>query len=133
MPSEIEELKRLQDIQLYAERVAELVEDVTVEQFKEDWHIHQLVERQLQNITEAVIVIGEQRLSEIAPSAVFHEIRGVGNRLRHEYGKIDHELLFEHATTDVPQLVSYVEKEIERQTNLIKEREAERDDWDLGR
>ena len=47
------------------------------------------VERCIANITEAIIQIGEDEAGRILPAVPFHLIRGMGNRLRHEYKGVD--------------------------------------------
>lgn len=61
-------------------------------------------ERCLQRITEAVIKIGPERMSVIAPHIPAQAVRGLGNMLRHEYDAIDLRSLFNTVTDDLPVL-----------------------------
>jgi uncharacterized protein with HEPN domain len=61
-------------------------------------------ERCLQRISEAAIKIGEHRMMEIAPHIPFHELRGLGNTLRHEYDRIDDRTVFDTISEDLPRL-----------------------------
>ncbi|NOX92256.1 MAG: DUF86 domain-containing protein [Gammaproteobacteria bacterium] len=44
------------------------------------------------------------------PEIPWHEIIGQRNILAHEYGQIDHELLYKTATEDIPALIALLEK-----------------------
>ncbi|MDM7956164.1 HepT-like ribonuclease domain-containing protein [Blastomonas sp.] len=95
---------RLQDIIENAEFVADYLADMTLQQFSASRMTVDAIERCLQRITEAVIRIGEERIATIAPDVPFHALRGLGNRLRHEYDMVDHEIIYAAAKNDVPQL-----------------------------
>ena len=62
------------------------------------------VERCLMRITEAAIRIGDERMSQIAPDLVFHQVRGLGNMLRHQYDALDMEQLWRTVTEALPPL-----------------------------
>lgn len=62
------------------------------------------VERCLQRVTEAIIQIGTDRMAVIAPTIPTREIRGLGNVLRHDYGRIDLETIFTTVTDRLPEL-----------------------------
>lgn len=62
------------------------------------------VERCMQRITEAVVQIGADRFAKIAPDVSFSEVKSLGNRLRHDYGNIDQELILNTVRDDLPPL-----------------------------
>ncbi|MFN3475687.1 MAG: DUF86 domain-containing protein [Blastomonas sp.] len=98
------EQDRLQDIIENAEFVASYLDDMTLQQFCGNRMTVDAIERCLQRITEAVIRIGEERIAIIAPDVPFHALRGLGNRLRHEYDMVDHDIIYAAARNDVPRL-----------------------------
>jgi uncharacterized protein with HEPN domain len=102
--SSSKEQDRLQDIVENAMFVAVYLADMTLEQFAANRMAADAIERCLQRITEAVIKIGAERMAIIAPEVPFHALRGLGNRLRHDYDMVDHEILYSAAKNDVPQL-----------------------------
>lgn len=48
--------------------------------------------------------LGPERLALIAPETPLHQVRGLGNVLRHEYERVNARLIWETATADVPAL-----------------------------
>ena len=98
------ERDRLLDIVENAQYVADYLNGMGFEQFAASRMTVDAIERCLQRITEAVIRIGEERIAAIAPEIPFHALRGLGNRLRHEYEMIDHEIIYAAAVNDVPRL-----------------------------
>jgi len=98
------ERDRLLDIVENAQYVADYLNGMGFKQFAGSRMTVDAIERCLQRITEAVIRIGEERIAAIAPEIPFHALRGLGNRLRHEYEMIDHEIIYAAAVNDVPRL-----------------------------
>jgi uncharacterized protein with HEPN domain len=98
------ERNRLLDIVENAQYVADYLNGMGFKQFAGSRMTVDAIERCLQRITEAVIRIGEERIAAIAPEIPFHALRGLGNRLRHEYDMIDHEIIYAAAVNDVPRL-----------------------------
>lgn len=94
----------LLDIVENAGFVAEYLNGMDLQHFAASRITVDAIERCLQRITEAVIRVGEERMAAIAPEVPFHALRGLGNRLRHEYDMIDHEILYAAAVYDVPRL-----------------------------
>ncbi|MFZ5665323.1 MAG: DUF86 domain-containing protein [Pseudomonadota bacterium] len=98
------ERDRLLDIVENAQYVADYLNGMGFKQFAGSRMTVDAIERCLQRITEAVIRIGEERMAAVAPEVPFHALRGLGNRLRHEYDMIDHEIIYAAAVNDVPRL-----------------------------
>ncbi len=103
MSSEREQL-RLHDILDNIDRISGYVSGMTFEAFENDIKTIDATERCLQRITEAVIKIGPERMSQIAPELSVEDVRGLGNRLRHEYDKIDLLVVFNTIRLEFPDL-----------------------------
>jgi len=68
------------------------------------------VERLFQRVTEAVIQIGDEDMALIGPDLPVRNIRGLGNRLRHDYRNIDPELLLRITRDELPLLRTAAER-----------------------
>lgn len=66
-------------------------------------------ERSIEIIGEAARHISPEFITA-HPQIPWRQIVGQRNILAHEYGQIDHEMLFNTATLDVPALISNLEK-----------------------
>lgn len=62
------------------------------------------VERCLMRLTEAAIRIGAERMMQILPDTPMHQIRGLGNMLRHAYDGIDAAVVWATVVDDLPKL-----------------------------
>ena len=62
------------------------------------------VERCLMRLTEAAIRIGDERMARIAPDLGLHQVRGLGNMLRHQYDTLDMEQLWRTVHEALPPL-----------------------------
>jgi uncharacterized protein with HEPN domain len=60
------------------------------------------VERCLMRLTEAAIRIGEARMAEIVPNTPMHQVRGLGNLLRHAYDGVDPAVVWATVVDDLP-------------------------------
>ncbi len=65
------------------------------------------VERKLQVISEAAIRLGDQA-EVLCPGLPWRNIRGIGNWLRHQYDRVDVEVIWRTVTDDLPPLESAV-------------------------
>ncbi len=70
------------------------------------------VERCLSRISEAVVKLGEQA-SVYAPEIPWHDIRGIGNILRHAYDGVDPDILWNTVRHELPTLKAACEKALE--------------------
>lgn len=61
------------------------------------------VERCLLRIAEAAVKLGDMAES-LAPEQPWHEIRGLGNRLRHDYDGVDRSTIWSVVKTDLKPL-----------------------------
>src|ERR1700674_795531 len=71
--------------------------------FREDPKTIAAVERKLQVISEAAVRLGDQA-ERLCPGLPWHNIRGIGNWLRHQYDRVDIETVWNTVTGDLPPL-----------------------------
>jgi len=93
--------QRLLDIVQNADRLLDHAGDKTLDQFKGDLKTIDAVERCLERITEAVIQIGETDIERAQLGVAWAEIKGLGNRLRHEYRRIDARVIYDTVRDDI--------------------------------
>ncbi|MEA3039502.1 MAG: hypothetical protein QOE79_2015 [Sphingomonadales bacterium] len=94
----------LQDIIENCDRVAGYLAGMTFERFQRETLVQDAVERCIERVTEASIRIGRERLEKIVPEVPLHEVRGLGNLLRHNYDRVNLLNIWETATDDLPPL-----------------------------
>lgn len=61
------------------------------------------VERYLLKVSEAAIRLGDQGPA-LCPGLPWHDLRGLGNWLRHQYDRVDLQTVWHTATQDLPPL-----------------------------
>ncbi len=94
---------RANDILEAAERAQIYVQGLTLEQFAAD-------PRNVDAVSYAIMVIGEaaksipESVAIAAPDIPWSDIRGMRNRIAHEYFGVDLEVLWHTVTDDLPQL-----------------------------
>lgn len=81
----------------------------TLQQFLDDRVTQLAVERAIEIIGEAARRVSEP-FQSTHPEIPWRLIIGQRNILAHEYGHIDHALLFETATRDIPALLRELER-----------------------
>lgn len=99
------EAQRLGDIIDNAEAAISYVADVSLEGFMADRRTMDAAERCLERLIEAAVKIGADRMADIAPSLTFHELRGMGNALRHAYDVIDPRIVYSTVVSRLPALL----------------------------
>jgi len=104
----------IEDIVENSDRIAEYVGGLSLDAFAADAKTRDAVERCIERITEAAVRLGPDRLALIAPETPLHEVRGLGNVLRHEYQRVNARLIWETATADVPTLREACVRALER-------------------
>jgi uncharacterized protein with HEPN domain len=87
-----------------ANQIARYVEGIDFEGFRAEAMRRDAIERCLERIIEACVRIGEERLDQILPGLLLHQVRGFGNRIRHEYDRINPDIVWHTATQTVPAL-----------------------------
>jgi uncharacterized protein with HEPN domain len=88
--------------------VHEIAARMTLEAFRSDPIVRRAAAYAIQTISEAVRHIPDDRLADF-PTEPWSQIKGIGNRIRHEYFRIDDALLWEIITTDTLALKNVME------------------------
>lgn len=100
------EVQRLSDIIDNADAAIGYAAGVSLEGFMVDRRTMDATERCLERLIEAAVKIGADRMAEIAPSLTFHELRGMGNALRHAYDVIDPRIVYSTVVGRLPALLT---------------------------
>jgi uncharacterized protein with HEPN domain len=97
--------QRARDVIAAVDDIAAFVDGMTEQAFVSDRKTQSAVEREMEKIAEACtkllemqIDMGRGRLEMLFPDIPWHKIRGFGNRLRHEYGRIEINAVWKTAT-----------------------------------
>ncbi len=98
------------DIVREAEAAIGWVGDLSFAAFVDDELLIAAVERKVSNVTEACLRIdrsraGSGRFEELFPDETIGQIRGMGNRLRHDYGGTSLRIIYDTVTANLPRLV----------------------------
>ena len=99
----------LRDILDGIDMIVQFVGGMDFEAFHEDPKTIAAVERKLLLISEAAIRLGEDA-ERLCPGLPWHNIRGLGNWLRHRYDRVDVETVWNTVTDDLPPLRSAVSR-----------------------
>jgi len=108
VPSRHDPATSLADILENLQRIEGYVTGLDREAFGGDTLRRDAVERCLERICEAAFRLGE-KAAELAPSQPWGDIRGMGNRLRHAYDRIDLDVLWNTVRDRLPSLKADVE------------------------
>ena len=87
-----------------AKEVEEMIENHDLVSFLNNKVLQRALERCVEIVGETARRVSS-RFKEEHPEIPWREIIGQRNILAHEYGHIDHELLFNTATYDIPELI----------------------------
>jgi uncharacterized protein with HEPN domain len=104
---------RFNDIISNIDAIDRYVAAMTEEQFRADERTIDATERCLSRISEAASKLGAHA-EELAPDQPWPAIRGIGNRLRHEYDVVDKGELWRIFTSDLQSLRIACNAAIER-------------------
>ena len=96
--------QRLRDIVENADAIDDYTGGLTFAQFKSARMVQDATERCIERAIEATVQIGPKTMAHVLASFPAAEVRGMGKRLRHEYGAINPELVWATAKGDVPRL-----------------------------
>jgi uncharacterized protein with HEPN domain len=88
-----------------AERVARHLAGMDRRSFEQNEWARDAVERCIERICEAAHRLGG-RAEELMPSQPSGDIRGMGNRLRHAYDRIDIDIIWKTAQARLPELAA---------------------------
>lgn len=91
----------LRDILDGVDMIEQFVLGMDLETFQEDPKTIAAVERKLLLISEAAIRLGEDA-ERLCPGLPWHNIRGLGNWLRHRYDRVDVETVWNTVIDDLP-------------------------------
>jgi uncharacterized protein with HEPN domain len=97
----------LQDILEGIDSIFQFVGDMDLEAFREDPKTIAAVERKLLLISEAAVRLGDDA-ERLCPGLPWHNIRGIGNWLRHRYDRVDVETVWNTVVDHLPPLRSAV-------------------------
>jgi uncharacterized protein with HEPN domain len=86
---------------------------LTLQAFRSDPIARRAAAYAIQTISEAVRQIPDDWLADF-PTEPWGQIRRIGDRIRHEYFRIDDAILWEIITTDTPALGSVLETMLKR-------------------
>jgi uncharacterized protein with HEPN domain len=81
--------------------------------FQADRKTYDAVERCLERISEASVKLGDLAV-QLMPGQPWHDIRALGNRLRHEYDGIRKDRLWRIVSGDLPSLCAACEEALQR-------------------
>lgn len=111
-------LARLADILDAIDGIESSVKDLSFQQFEESWLVLNAVVRGIEVISEASRHIPEELRSQ-HPNIPWRKIAAIGNVLRHEYDRIDPDIVWSVVVSDLQPLRSAVEAvaEIVKQSN----------------
>ena len=87
--------------------IVQFVRGMDLEAFREDPKTVAAVERKLLLVSEAAMRLGEDA-DRLCPGLPWHNIRGIGNWLRHRYDRVDVETVWNTVVDDLPSLRSGV-------------------------
>ena len=99
----------LWDMLQAAKEVETMLEDYDLSAFLANIVILRATERSVEIIGEAARCVS-LTYREKHPQIPWREIIGQRNIIAHEYGQIDHELLFKTAIEDIPELIEQIQK-----------------------
>jgi uncharacterized protein with HEPN domain len=86
----------------------DIVARMTLATFKEDPIVRRAAAYAIQTISEAVRRFPDDWLADY-PTQPWAQIKGIGNRIRHEYFRLDDAILWEVMTTDAAALKTALE------------------------
>ena len=105
---EAEQLGRLRDILEAARLISSYVAGTTESAFRQDTQKQDAVIRRIEIIGEAAAHLSEETRRAI-PTLPFRKMRGMRNIVAHDYANVDVQIVWEVATTQVPQTIAVLE------------------------
>jgi uncharacterized protein with HEPN domain len=113
LPSRHDPADSVTDIIENAERVASYLTGMDRRTFEQDGRTRDAVERCLERICEAAHRLGEHAMG-LMPGQPWGDIRGMGNRLRHAYDRVDLEIVWNTARDRLPALAAEARRALVR-------------------
>ncbi len=105
LPSRHDPADSLRHIISNAARVARYLTGLNKQSFSQNDWARDAVERCIERVCEATVRLGDQA-DELMPGQPWSDIRGMGNRLRHAYDRVDVDILWRTATNRLPELTA---------------------------
>jgi uncharacterized protein with HEPN domain len=93
----------LRDISEAIAMIEQFTLGMNFDSFRGDPKTVAAVERKLQTISEAAVRLGDDA-ERLCPGLPWHNIRGIGNWLRHQYDRVDVQTVWNTVTDDLPAL-----------------------------
>jgi len=109
LPSRHDPADSLHHIIENAERVARYLAAMDRPTFASNEWARDAVERCIERVCEATVRLGDQA-EELMPGQPWPDIRGMGNRLRHAYDRVDVDILWRTATNRLPELAAAAQR-----------------------
>ncbi len=103
MPSRHNPADSLHHIVENAERVARYLAGMDRQAFEQNEAVRDAVERCIERVCEAAHRLGEHA-EQLMPGQPWGDIRGMGNRLRHAYDRVDVSIVWNTAQVRLPEL-----------------------------
>ena len=116
MPSRHDPADSLHHIIENAERVARYLASLDRQAFEQNEAIRDAVERCIERVCEAAYRLGE-RAEELMPGQPWGDIRGMGNRLRHAYDRVDVGIVWNTARVRLPEIAAEARRALIRLRN----------------
>ena len=113
MPLDDRDAAYLWDMLQAAKEAVEMIEHYDLAAFLENRVLLRASERIVEIIGESARHVSANG-QESTPDIPWREIIGQRNILAHEYGQIDHELLYRTIVNDIPELIRHLEKALPR-------------------
>jgi uncharacterized protein with HEPN domain len=104
LPSE-RPARRVEDIIENGQKILAYTSGMNFDSFERDEMVYDAVERCLERICEAATKLGSYA-PELMPDQPWDEIRGLGNKLRHEYDRITRARVWDIVQTGVRPLIA---------------------------
>jgi len=105
LPSRHDPAESLRHIIENAARIARYLAGLDQESFARNERARDAVERCIERVCEATVRLGDQA-EALMPGQPWSDIRGMGNRLRHAYDRVDVGILWRTATNRLPELAA---------------------------
>ena len=97
----------LRDILDSIDLIESFTSGMTLESFRTDLKTVAATERKLLSISEAAVRLGDEA-ENLCPGIRWRDIRGIGNWLRHQYDRVDLEIIWNTVTEQLPLLKTSV-------------------------
>lgn len=101
MPRRVDHV--LHDILEAIDRIEEVTQGKTLQQFAGNWQLRWLVQRAIEVISEASRAIPNE-LARTQPDIPWPSVRGIGNVLRHEYDGLSDPIIWRVVVDELPKL-----------------------------